>query len=99
VTDKTAIVVDDGLATGATARASIHALRRRAPRRVVLAIPVAPAETLEELASEVDETICLARPEYFYAIGAHYDDFREVSDEQVIALFKDADELMRDVEE
>lgn len=81
VAGKTAIVIDDGLATGATARAALHALRRRNPHRLVLAVPVAPSETLEELAGEADETICLSCPERFYAIGVHYDDFRQLSDE------------------
>lgn len=78
-----------------TARAALHALRRRNPHRLVLAVPVAASEILEELAGEVDDTICLSCPERFHAIGVHYDDFRQLSDERVIGMLADADELMR----
>lgn len=86
----TAIVVDDGLATGATARAAVLALRHapRAPQRIVLAVPVAPAETVAALAPEVDELVCLWQPPCFRAVGAHYLNFRQVDDAQVAALMK-----------
>ncbi|MEN8198276.1 MAG: phosphoribosyltransferase family protein [Pseudomonadota bacterium] len=87
----TAIVVDDGIATGASIRAALHALRRKQPARLVLAVPVAPAETLAALQGEVDDIICLATPEPFYAIGAHYSDFRQVPDDEVVALLAAAD--------
>jgi putative phosphoribosyl transferase len=82
----TAIVVDDGIATGATTRAALHAARRKEPARLVLAVPVAPPETIAELAPEADEIVCLAQPPLFGAIGAFYDDFRQVSDRAVIDL-------------
>ena len=88
---RAAIVVDDGIATGASIRAALHALRRKKPARLVLAVPVAPAETLTMLQDEVDDIICLATPEPFYAIGAHYADFRQVPDDQVVALLAAAD--------
>lgn len=85
VEGRTAIVVDDGLATGSTARAAVRALRVRKPARVVLAVPVAPLEAIAELQPEVDELVCLSTPEFFGAVGAHYADFRQVGDEEVIA--------------
>lgn len=83
VKGRTAIVVDDGIATGATVRAALRGVRRREPSRLVLAVPVAPAETIESLRAEVDEVVCLATPVPFGAIGRFYDDFRQVSDEEV----------------
>jgi putative phosphoribosyl transferase len=91
IKDRTVIVVDDGIATGASIRAALHALRRKNPARLVLAVPVAPAETLTVLQDEVDDIICLASPEPFYAIGAHYADFRQVPDDQVVAMLTAAD--------
>ena len=88
---RTAIVVDDGVATGASIRAALHAMRRKNPARLVLAVPVAPAESLAVLQEEVDDIICLATPEPFYAIGAHYADFRQVPDDEVVALLAAAD--------
>jgi putative phosphoribosyl transferase len=81
----TAIVVDDGVATGTTVRAALLALRRRGPARTVLAVPVAPADTLAALAGEVDEIVCLAQPWPFIAIGQHYRDFHQLGDGEVIA--------------
>lgn len=83
---KIAIVVDDGVATGATTRAALRAVRALGPKRLVLAIPVAPRETLDALRAEADEIICLSTPEDFIAIGIFYEDFTQVSDEEVIAL-------------
>ena len=83
---KTALVVDDGIATGATMRAALRAVRRRQPRRLVLAVPVAPPETVESLRSEVDEVVCLATPDYLGAIGSFYADFRQVGDDEVREL-------------
>lgn len=85
-----AIVVDDGIATGATVRAALRAIRRAKPSRLVLAIAVAPSDTLDRLRSEVDEIVCLATPEPFYAIGPYYADFRQTDDDEVIALLKQA---------
>jgi len=92
---RTLIVVDDGIATGASIRAALKALRRRDPKALILAVPVAPAETVEALRAEVDELICLATPEPFLAIGIHYLDFRQLSDEEVVSILesKAAEEL------
>jgi putative phosphoribosyl transferase len=84
--NRTAIVVDDGIATGATMRVALRAVRHRGPATLVLATPVAPAETLQRLRAEVDEVVCLATPEDFGAVGFFYDDFRAVEDEVVIDL-------------
>ena len=84
--DRVVIVVDDGLATGATARAALQAIRRKDPRILILAVPVAPTSTLNELVGEADDIVCLQRPEPFYAIGLHYRDFHQVSDSEVIAI-------------
>jgi putative phosphoribosyl transferase len=82
---RTLIVVDDGIATGASIRAALKALRRRAPKALILAVPVAPADAVEALRGEVDQLICLDTPEPFYAIGLHYLDFRQLSDEDVVS--------------
>lgn len=86
VTGRTAIVVDDGVATGGTVTAALRALRQANPRELVLAIPIAPPETLAKLATEADEVICLSSPANFRAVGLHYVDFSQTSDEEVIAL-------------
>ena len=80
------IVVDDGIATGATVRAALQVLRRQKPRRLILAVPVAPAEALEELRGEVETIVCLASPAFFSSVGRYYEDFEQTSDEEVIAL-------------
>jgi putative phosphoribosyl transferase len=90
VEGKTAVVVDDGIATGTTVRAALRALRSRHPARLVLAVPVAPPRVVAELEPEVDDLVCLAQPPYFYAVGAHYADFRQVSDDEVIAALEQA---------
>jgi putative phosphoribosyl transferase len=82
----TVIVIDDGIATGATVRAALKALRRGKPKKLVLAVAVAPPDTIAMLRAEVDEIVCLETPEPFHAIGLYYRDFAQVSDEQVIAL-------------
>ena len=84
----TAIVVDDGIATGTTVRAALRALRRRRPARLVLAVPVAPADTLAALRSEVDQVVCLSQPRPFHAVGQHYDEFHQVGDDEVIAALE-----------
>jgi putative phosphoribosyl transferase len=85
----TVIVIDDGIATGATVRAALKALRRGKPKKLVLAVAVAPPDTIAMLRAEVDEIVCLETPEPFHAIGLYYRDFGQVSDEQVIALLAD----------
>lgn len=87
---RTVIVVDDGIATGGTVKAALRGLSQHRPARLVLAVPVAPAESLEELASECDDIVCLATPEPFFAVGPHYRDFRQTEDEEVIRLLGEA---------
>ena len=86
---RSAIVVDDGIATGTTARAALQALRRRGPARVVLAVPVASPDSLAVLAPLVDEVVCLSQPAFFRAVGEHYDDFAQVADEEVARLMRE----------
>jgi predicted phosphoribosyltransferase len=90
VAGKTAIVVDDGIATGATTRAALRAVKRRRPAKLLLAVPVAPSETLAELANDVDEIVCLATPSPFGAIGYFYEDFRQIEDDEVRDLLSRA---------
>ncbi len=90
VRERTAILVDDGIATGVTTQAAIEALRRRNPRRLVLAVPVCAAQTAESLRQEVDELICLEAPSNLMAIGLWYRDFEQTSDEEVIELLERA---------
>jgi putative phosphoribosyl transferase len=90
IAGRTAIVVDDGIATGTTVRAALKALRRRHPARLVLAVPVAPREAVAELGPEVDQLVCLETPQWFRAVGAHYDDFTQVEDDEVVALLAGA---------
>ena len=85
---RTVILVDDGLATGATARAAIVALNERGPRRLVLAVPVCPPHTADALSPEVDEIVVLETPADFYAVGSYYEDFEQVTDDEVIRLLE-----------
>jgi predicted phosphoribosyltransferase len=82
------IVVDDGLATGATMIAALHALRARNPKKLVCAVPVAPPDTLKKVGAYADEIVCLYAPEFFYAVGQFYGDFPQVGDREVIALLR-----------
>lgn len=86
ITGKTAVIIDDGLATGSTARAAIKAAKAKNPRKVILAVPVAPQETVDQLTREVDELICLLVPPYFYAVGQFYQQFEQVTDIQVVDI-------------
>lgn len=81
---RTAILVDDGIATGSTAKVALKAVRKAGPRRIILAVPVAPPDALRELAPLCDEIVCLLQPRSFYAVGAHYDDFGQTSDAEVV---------------
>ncbi len=83
---RTAIVVDDGIATGATVKAALRALRQRKPKKIVLAVPVAPPDSIEELRGDADEIVCLETPEPFGAIGYFYLDFHQMSDADVIGI-------------
>jgi predicted phosphoribosyltransferase len=82
------IIVDDGIATGSTMLAAIHSVRAHHPARVVVAIGVAPADTLRQLRAEADEVVCLWAPESFRAVGEFFDDFGEVTDEMVVAALR-----------
>jgi putative phosphoribosyl transferase len=88
IAGRSAIIVDDGIATGTTMRAVIRALRRKRPKAVIVAVPVAPAHTVELLRGEVDDIVCLATPKPFYGVGPYYADFHQVPDEEVIAFLK-----------
>jgi putative phosphoribosyl transferase len=90
VRERTAILVDDGIATGVTTRAAIVALRRREPRRLVLAVPVCATHAAESLRREVDELICLEAPLNLMAIGLWYRHFEQTSDEEVVELLERA---------
>ena len=83
---KTVILVDDGLATGATMRAAALAVREQNPARVIVAVPVAAAETCDRMRDDVDEVVCALTPVLFYAVGFWYDDFSQTSDEEVREL-------------
>ena len=85
-TGKTVILVDDGVATGASMLAAIRALRQMQPAQVVVAVPVAPPIVCDRLSREADEFVCVAAPSHFVAVGQFYDDFSQVSDEEVIDL-------------
>jgi putative phosphoribosyl transferase len=82
------IVVDDGIATGATIRAALASIRKKEPKSVVLAVPVAPSSTLQELKKDADAVVCLATPESFYAIGQFYMDFSQTADDEVKMLLR-----------
>ncbi len=88
VKDYDVVLVDDGVATGYTVLAGLRALRRQLPRSVVLAVPVAPADTVASLAREADRVVCLATPEPFYAVGQFYSHFPQVSDEEVLEILR-----------
>jgi putative phosphoribosyl transferase len=90
--DRIAILVDDGLATGATMRAAVKALRQRGAAKIVVAVPVGPADTCHEIEEQADETICLSTPEFFQAVGQYYEDFSQTTDEDVRELLGRASE-------
>lgn len=90
VEGRVAIVVDDGIATGGTVRAALKAVSQANPARLILAVPVAPADTIARLREEADEVVCLMTPEPFYAVGEHYDDFSQTEDREVITLLDEA---------
>jgi putative phosphoribosyl transferase len=87
---RTVIVVDDGLATGSTMRAAVRALRQLEPARIVVAAPVAAAETCRSLAKEADEVVCVSTPESFHAVSMWYEEFSQTSDEEVRYLLDSA---------
>lgn len=83
---RTAIITDDGIATGATMQAALHAIRRTQPKYLVLAVPVAPPDTIERLRCEVDEVVCLLRPAAFGAISLFYADFHQITDDEIVGM-------------
>ncbi len=92
IAGKIAIVVDDGIATGASIKTVIKSLKSENPKKIIVAVPVAPIETIAELKREVDEVIVLSVPENFYAVGAFYNDFSQTSDEEVISFLDKAND-------
>jgi predicted phosphoribosyltransferase len=88
IAGRPAIVIDDGIATGATMRAALRATRMRNPQKLILALPVAPTETLAQLWEEADAVVCLEDHEFFGAISLYYSDFRQVSDDEVVATLE-----------
>jgi putative phosphoribosyl transferase len=90
VKNRTVMVVDDGIATGATTRAALKALRKSQARQIILAVPVASKSALEQMREDADDVVCLFTPEPFYAVGQVYDDFTQTTDDEVIRLLREA---------
>jgi predicted phosphoribosyltransferase len=88
--ERVAIVIDDGIATGSTMTAALRAMRQHQPKKLVLAVPVAPRETIERLRGEADDVVCPVAPDDFAAIGFFYRNFRQLGDEDVISLLNSA---------
>ncbi len=88
VRGRTIILIDDGIATGATMHAAVAVLQQQQPARIIIAVPVAASSTCEEFATEVDEFVCIRRPEAFYAVGFWYENFSPTTDEQVRGLLE-----------
>lgn len=86
--DRIVIIVDDGIATGKTLLSTVNMVRKKHPRKVIIAVPVAPASAIKQFEAIVDEVVCLLVPPFFQAVGQFYQDFTEVSDEDVIALLR-----------
>lgn len=95
--DKTLIIVDDGIATGNTILSSISMLRKRKPAKIVIAVPVAPPDTARRLIKEVDDFICPYLPDEFFGVGYHYQDFSQVTDDEVIKFIKDIKKIKTNV--
>ena len=96
--DRVVILVDDGLATGATMRAAVKALRQRDAAKIVVAVPVGPPDTCREMAQEADEVVCLSTPVFFQAVGQYYEDFSQISDDEVRELLARAAPAAHDQE-
>lgn len=95
LTDRTVLLVDDGIATGSTFLASVEALQGLAPKRLVAAIPVGPLDTLRKVRAKVDELVVLMAPEPFFAVGNHYADFKQVEDDKVVCYLAEAAAALR----
>ena len=93
VRNRTVIIVDDGIATGFTILAAIKSVKKQGANKVIIAVPVAPKDTVERLSKEVDEVICLEVPEEFYAVGMHYMNFSEVTEVEIAAIMNDLGEV------
>lgn len=89
VTNKTVLIVDDGVATGSTAIAAVRVIREKGAGKIVVAVPVGPYETITELEEEADEVICVSTPASFYAVGQFYDHFEQVSDEKAMEYLRE----------
>jgi putative phosphoribosyl transferase len=90
IRDRTIILIDDGLATGASMRAALAGLRVQHPARIIIAVPAAAAETCDAFRSEVDEVVCVKTPEPFYGVSRWYEDFSQITDEEVRTLLEEA---------
>ncbi len=87
--DRTVIIVDDGIATGSTMRAAIKSIKNQGAEKIIVAVPVAPPDTIEKMENEVDELICLYTPQYFNAVGAFYQHFDQTTDKEVIGIIEE----------
>ncbi len=92
--DKTVILVDDGLATGASMRAAISAVKSRSPRKIIVAVPTAPLDTFRNFKKEADELVCLETPQPFMGVGGSYEDFSQLSDEEVKSLLDEGYKIL-----
>lgn len=90
--DKTVIIIDDGIATGVSDRAAVLSVKKMNPAKVILAVPVCSSQSTIKFGSEVDEFVCLQEPLDFYAVGAHYNSFGQVTDDEVVELLKKSKE-------
>lgn len=90
LSEKTVIVIDDGIATGVSDRAAVLSLRKMNPAKIILAVPVCSAQSAIKFRNDVDQFVCLLEPEDFYAVGTHYHNFEQVTDDEVINLLKEA---------
>lgn len=88
--DQTVILVDDGLATGVTTKAAIMSIKQNSPKKIILAVPVSSSDAINKLLKEVDEIVCLKTPDDFYAVSAYYDNFEQISDNEVMNLLHKA---------
>jgi predicted phosphoribosyltransferase len=93
VKNKTAIIIDDGVATGHTLLAAIKMLKQKNPKKIIVAVPVAPPETADRIKKQVDDFICLHTPLQFVSVSRHYEDFQEVSDEEVTRFLRGANQF------